>query len=449
MDNDYDEFDDWNDGDLFGRPVQRHPFYDFIERNHWKGIVHLLVDDVPYQTACLNEDLEEAKLLISQGAFVDNKHWWSQSSYLCPCGLSSCIDKDYKTHLTFLFNKKNDRFEPDINVPLMRKLVDFGLLDVEDFPVDEIFDVFSNNCNWESEHELCEFLISVVPPTRLASIRRIHVGDKSLVSETLDPSIPSETLLHAIFYGYASEEKDTQYFKSFISMPEMRALAHHKTQHGETALYKSIHHINVELIKILLNIDGWDVNQKSSLREGRTAFMCTLSRFAKVKNPEVWQKVFDIFQILMAHGMDLEITDNMGNSVWSYISHFDWESILGVAKPHIPYVRKPYTKNELKRKAEKLVIHWEQFHQYGKNYERIALSLEQKKKIETTIQLTKPYKYCKDIKIINEIIEKILDMLKYEDKEYISGFKSFLYYRTHWFLQTRKLDDFFRKISEN
>ena len=206
---DYDEYDDWEDADFAPR-IMPNPLFDRVVENYWDGIVRILLYDGPYQTACINKDLEGAKQLISQGAFVDNKHLWNQQTRFCSCGLVSCITENtsYYTPMKLLFNKKNEKQEPDINVVLIKDLVNFGLLDVEDFPADEIYNAFANNCNWSSEHELCEFLISVVPPARLASIRRIFVDGKGFFSETFDPSIPSETMIHSIFMGYASKEKD-------------------------------------------------------------------------------------------------------------------------------------------------------------------------------------------------------------------------------------------------
>jgi len=117
---DYDEYDDWEDADFAPR-IMPNPLFDRVVEEYWDGFVRILLYDGPYQTACINKDLEGAKQLISQGAFVDNKHLWNQQTRFCSCGLVSCIANytGYYTPMKLLFNKKNEKQEPDINVVLI------------------------------------------------------------------------------------------------------------------------------------------------------------------------------------------------------------------------------------------------------------------------------------------------------------------------------------------
>jgi hypothetical protein len=370
----------------------------------WNDILNELFSDEEveyddsYYEACINENLEEAKRLIALGYQADNTWLWANKRHNCVCGLSEChdgfSDEPIFTLLAKLFDVK-----PDIK--LVTKLVDYGLLSIEDIPDRIIFKLLHRK--YETTQEIIDWIIKVIPPSRLVTYRESEDDDFFVVNQKV---LGQEciTVLYAILWSHMPYEKVEEYLKTLLSSPEMRELAYHKYD-GVTILRHIILQTRIPVLETLLSMGGFDVNEKS-IYDGNTAFQRLLECEAKSKSKKEWKKIEEVFALLSRHGMDLYSKDQDGNSLSNYIVHYGWEPILGkyLVSDEVP-----------------TIVNYNE-HVYNVNwYEyRKVITRQQRDILMKMVEIVEPYKYCKDEKIVDSVILELL-------KVYDPGVKPYFY----------------------
>jgi hypothetical protein len=381
-----------------------------VKNDNWDGIVkNLFTEENPYQQACLERDSKAVEKCLKKGWFVDNKHFWNQREMKCDCILSGCPSEFRNCPLYYLLFKKNNHQINDQDANIIFYLITYGLLSIEDIDDELIYNIFRQSSS--TDQKIFDFLMSVIPVSRLASIRSIRSKET--------------TILHAVLYSCRPLEQETKILKFLLSKPEMRVLAHKKDSYGESILREAVIHLNVEIVELLLSIEGYDVNEVSGYEKNCAIHVC-LEKYAKSKDPCIWKKVSDIFELFMVHGFDLKITNMYGYSVESIIVDCGWGEIL--KEWDLPVVKhEKFTEDEFQWDVCEMVP-----------------NEPQKTKILEIFNLVEPYKYCKNVEKIEEIVNEIRYMMMNEADNFIEYVYRFCFVATHQFFQHPLLEKFFR-----
>ena len=376
-----------------------------VINNNWSDIINELFSDEEvdvddsYYVACYDEDLEEAKRLIAMGYQADNTYLWTLNYIDCECGISGCHEVVMYGPITALISGFYDK---PADIKLITKLVDYGLLSIEDIPDEIIFNTLHGKGGETTTQEIIDWLVAVVPPSRLATYRESE-DDGFFLADTMQSVKETITILHAILWSHMPEEKVVEYMKTLLSAPEIKELVHHKYD-GVTILRYLIPHVHLPLLEILLPMGGFDVNEKS-IYDGNTSFHLVLEMEANTKSKKGWKKVAEMFDLLSLYGLDLHSTDKNGNSLSTYIVHYGWETILG----------KYLVSDEVTTFAN---LH-ESIREIDWDYYENIISPQQKETMIKMIEITEPYKYCKDEKIVDSVILQLLEIYTPDIKKHL------------------------------
>lgn len=325
--------------------------------------VHQLYD------AVANSDLPTIRRLIQN----DHSIWTKSFESRCICGC-----REHPRPLNRLFRGRKSEIESDL--ALINQIFDEGLLLPEEIPDWKILDLAEGLCGWEHNTRILQLVISKIPISRLTMMNEPDRQEQRL-------NFPMAIMQHP------SYEQENFFIGLILDNPELHPSLFHK-YYGADTFYQAVAGGNLDLVRRLSSFK-FDPNDSDTIP--MTSCHRLLRNFKYSKDPEEWEKVRIIFSIINnmgPRGLDLDIENELGNSIKTLIMHYGWEPFLGT-----------YDAPPIKHRTRRVwSIQSKQERQTFTQEFQPRISAEALQWLRETVELTRSLKYAKMINLPTIII---------------------------------------------
>lgn len=292
------------------------------------------------------------------------------------------------------------------NLAIFQVLFDKQIVTHENIPNEVFFDLYIT-----CKPSIVTFLIKNVPIERLITIR----------DDT--PHSNGASFLQSISWSYMDEEDITKFYIDLYT----KGCRCEPQRPFDDPFYTFVKSGYYNLVKFMIEQDN--VTSINDQYEGFTSVMRMLKNFKYEKNPDYLKDVSNIFELLVANGLDLYLQDSQGRDTIHYIRKYKWNELPSFEKyidsnHHCQYdISKAFDESEFNYIVRKFP---EPIFSEIINYVRTVIFPNQYcKNTEQIQQIYKPFEQMLN-NVGKNVLEKVSDdlhnMFEYSD---LYGFYSF------------------------
>lgn len=231
--------------------------------------------------------------------FEQNPHYFSlQKDVHCNC--PGCNQVSTYSIIDTLLRPKN--------LAILQVLFDKQIITHDNIPDEVFFDQYIT-----CEPSIVTFLIKNVPLERLISVRDTNNYCRA-------------SFLQSISWSYMDEEDITKFYIDLYT----KGCRCEPQRPFDDPFYTFVRSGYYNLVKFM--IEQGNVTSINDRYEGFTSVMCMLKNFKYEKNLDYLKDVSDIFELLVANGLDLYLQDSQGRDTIHYIRKYKWNELPSFEK---------------------------------------------------------------------------------------------------------------------
>jgi hypothetical protein len=280
-----------------------------------------------------------------------------------------------KTYIEILIEgpeHSNSESEEDLSyLKFIYSIMDNKLIKPEHFTDDVLAKKITSHCGWEYNHLLILHLFKWIPIEQWVRFRNDENKD----------------IFHTVLRSDAQSVQIEELWDILFGKPELAELLKNSI---DPPMEDSVRMLHIKITNDLLNLGFKD--------EGALALHHLLRTYRSSKFPKDWEKVYDMYNLMLSCGIDLKYEDIDGNTLLTAIHFHGWAEVFS----------RPRTD-----KPEKF-IGWDDIVSTG--FETSDINDPNAERYDSIVhQLIlklKHYETCKHIDEIKHVVKSIIEVLK-------------------------------------